>query len=87
MDGADQSRDVGGQDRSVPRCSRIPLTELSTRVEPICVYVHEYNVLVDGWNEARGDQEGGWERAGCAWVERPCPNTATPRVQLPEDSL
>ena len=34
-----------------------------------------------------GTKQGGWERAGCGWVKRPCPNTATPRVPLPGDSL
>ena len=34
-----------------------------------------------------GTKQGGWERTGCDWVKRPCPNTATSRVPIPEDSL
>ena len=34
-----------------------------------------------------GTKQGGWERAGRDWVKRPCPNTATSKVPIFEDSL
>ena len=54
-------------------------------VEPMCSLIM-HNMLMVGMRR-EGTKQGGWERAGCDWVERPCPNTATPRVPLPEDSL
>ena len=71
---------------SIPRCSRAP-RELSSPPEwSLFTCTNTMYLLMVGMRR-EGTKQGGWERAGCDWVKRPCPNTATLRVPLPEDSL
>ena len=72
---------------SIPRCSsRAPRKLSSPRAWNLFTCTNTIYLLMVGMRH-EGTKQGGWERAGCGWVKRPCPNTATPRVPLPGDSL
>ena len=83
-----QSRDVGGLDgtESIPRCSRAPRKLSSPPAWSLFTCTSTMCLLIVGMRR-EGTKQGGWERAGCDWVKRPCPNTATPGLPAPKTPL
>ena len=80
---------------SIPRCSRAPRKLSCSRAPRKLSSPPEWSLftctstmclLMVGMRR-EGTKQGGWERAGHDWVKRPCPNTATSKVPIFEDSL
>ncbi len=71
---------------SIPRCSRAPRKLSSPPEWSLFTCTNTMFLLMIGMGR-EGTKQGGWERAGRDWVKRPCPNTATSKVLIFEDSL
>ena len=71
---------------SIPRCSRAPRKLSSPPEWSLFTCTNTMCLLMVGMRR-EGTKQGGWERAGRDWVKRPCPNTATSKVPIFEDSL
>ena len=71
---------------SIPRCSRAPRKLSSPPEWSLFTCTSTVCLLMVGMRR-EGTKQGGWERAGRDWVKRPCPNTATSKVPIFEDSL